>query len=182
VLSSLAGQLCSFSCGLDPAALPAFDYLSLGSCFEELFARLLVQVAVEVELPYREVPLEHRSDGIYLGRLEQLGDRELFVALSSSASAALVRERAPQVLKVADWTQICDVVKQARHALRVEVEWQPSAALPLEPGTCFLRLRKEGSFWKAIERSGTVALYLPRDAEWAGASLSLYTIDPKLSR
>ncbi|MEY4548208.1 MAG: protein ImpJ/VasE [Pseudomonadota bacterium] len=178
-LSSFAGQLCSFSGNLEPTSLPSFDYLALGSCFEELFARLLVQVAVEVESPYCEVQLERRSDGIYLGKLEQLGERELFVALRSSSSDALVRERAPQVLKIADWTQIYDVVKQARHALRAEVEWQPSAALPLEPGTCFLRLRKEGAFWRGIERSGTVALYLPRDAEWQGASLSLYTIDPK---
>lgn len=178
-LASLAGQLSSFGTGVDPAALPAFDYLALGSCFEELFARLLVQVAVELELPYREVPLERRSDGIYLGKLEQLGACEVFVALRTSSSEALVRERAPQVLKIADWTQIYDVVKQARHALRVEVEWQPSAALPLQPGACFLRLRKEGSFWKGIERSGTVALYLPRDAEWQGASLSLYTIEPR---
>lgn len=178
-LIALAGQLASFGTGVDPAALPAFDYLALGSCFEELFARLLVQVAVELELPYRELPLERRSDGIYLGKLEQLGSREVFVAVRSTSSEALVRERAPQVLKIADWTQIYDVVKQARHALRVEVEWQPSAALPLEPGACFLRLRKEGSFWKGIERSGTVALYLPRDAEWQGASLSLYTIEPR---
>lgn len=179
-LATLAGQLSSFGTTVDPAALPAFDYLELGSCFEELFARLLVQVAVELELPYREVPLERRSDGIYLGKLEQLGEREVFVALRSSSSEALLRERAPQVLKIADWTQIYDVVKQARHAVRLELEWQPSAALPLEPGACFLRLRKEGSFWKGIERSGTVALYLPRDAEWQGASLSLYTIEPRL--
>lgn len=181
-LLGLAGQLCSFGTGVDPAALPAFDYLGLGSCFEELFARLLVQLAVEIEAPYREVALERRSDGIYLGRLEQQEGREIFVALRSSASEVLVRERAPQVLKVADWTQIYDVVKQARHALRAEVEWQPSAALPLEPGVCFLRLRKEGPFWRAIERSGTVALYLPRDTEWQGASLSLYTIESKYLR
>ncbi len=177
-LAGLAGQLCSFSSSAEPAELPAFDYLALGSCFEELFARLLVQLAVEVELPYREVQLERRSDGIYLGRVEQLGGRELFVALRPGAGQTLARERAPQVLKIADWTQIYDVVKQARHALRAELEWQPSAALPLEPGACFLRLRKEGSFWKGIERSGTIALYLPRDLEWQGASLSLYTIDP----
>jgi type VI secretion system protein ImpJ len=178
-LASLAGQLASFGNGVDPAALPAFDYLALGSCFEELFARLLVQVAVELELPYRELPLERRSDGIYLGKLEQLGHRELFVALRSSSSETLLRDRAPQVLKIADWTQIYDVVKQSRHALRAEVEWQPSAALPLEPGSCFLRLRKEGAFWSGIERSGTIALYLPRDAEWQDASLSLYAIEPR---
>jgi predicted component of type VI protein secretion system len=125
------------------------------------------------------VPLERRSDGIYLGKLEQLDAREVFVAVRSTSSQTLVHERAPQVLKIADWTQIYDVVKQARHALRLEVEWQPSAALPLEPGACFLRLRKEGAFWKGIERSGTIALYLPRETEWQGASLSLYTIDPR---
>jgi type VI secretion system protein ImpJ len=178
-LLGLAGQLASFSSTADPASLPKFDYLGLGGSFEELFARLLVLLSTPVELPYREVPLERRSDGIYLGRLAEAGSLELFVALTANLTDAVLRDRAPKLLKLADWTQIYDVVKQARHAVRMEVEWQPSAALPLEPGTCFLRVRKDGSFWKGIERSGTIALYLPLDAEWSGASLRVYAIDPK---
>jgi len=178
-LATFAGQLASFSDGADPASLPKFDYLALGDVFEELFARLLTLLSADLQAPYVQIPLERRSDGMYLGRLTGASEREFFLAVKSSMADALLRERAPRIVKVADWSQVYDVVKQARHGVRAEVEWQPSAALPLEPGTCFLRLRKEGPFWKAIEKSGTIALYVPSEGEWSDAGISLYSIDPK---
>jgi type VI secretion system protein ImpJ len=178
VLSTLAGQLSSFVDGVDPTALPKFNYLSLGEVFESLFARVLSLLSADLQPAYRDIELEHRSDGMYLGKLNAAAKHELFVAVKASMAEALLRERAPKVLKIADWGQIYDVVKQARHGIRSEVEWNPSAALPIQPGTCFFRIRKEGPFWKAVEKSMAIALYLPSEGEWSGASVSLYAIDP----
>jgi type VI secretion system protein ImpJ len=89
---------------------------------------------------------------------------------------AVVRRLLPGVLKLASWNQVYDIVKQARHGVRVEIEWNPSAALPVKPGLCFFRVRKEGAFWDEIAKSATVALYLPADGEWTGATLSLYAV------
>ena len=75
---------------------------------------------------------------------------EFFVSVQAKQSEALVRERVPAVLKMASWNQIYDVVKQARHGVRLEVEWNPSGALPLRPGSCFFRVRREGPFWDDI--------------------------------
>lgn len=178
-LATLAGQLSSFVDAGDPAAVPKFDYRALGDVFEELFARVLSLLSTDLRNAYREVELERRSDGMYIGKLRPGPSDELFVAVKANMPEASLRERAPRILKIADWAQIYDVVKQSRHGVRAEVEWQPSAALPLQPGTCFLRVRKEGTFWNAIEKSATVALYLPSEGEWSGAGLSLYAIDAK---
>jgi type VI secretion system protein ImpJ len=181
VLATLIGQLSSFSTDSDPRTIPKFNYLELGDVFEVLFARAVSLLSGQVDKPYVEVELERRSDGMYLGKLRdpKLAAHEIFVAVQANQVDAIVRDRAPAVLKIASWNQIYDVVKQARRGVRVDVEWNPSAALPLRPGVCFFRVKKEGTFWDEINSSSTLALYLPADGDWKGASLSVYAIDPK---
>ncbi len=77
------------------------------------------------------------------------------------AEALLARARARACCKMAGWNQIYDVVKHARHGVRVTVEWSPSGALPVKPGVCFFRVAREGAYWEEIAKSSTVALYLP---------------------
>jgi type VI secretion system protein ImpJ len=180
MLSCLAGQLTSFSPTADPAQLPKFNYLELGDVFEELFARVLSLLGGGIEQAYVEIGLEHRQDGMFIGKLPdpRVAGHEFFVAVQSSMPEALVRERVPAVLKIAGWNQIYDVVKQARHGVRTEIEWNPSAVLPLKPGVCFFRVRREGSFWNEIVQTSSVAMYLPVDADWSGTSVSLYAVDP----
>jgi predicted component of type VI protein secretion system len=104
------------------------------------------------------------------------------VAVKASAAEALVRERIPQVLKVAAWAHITEVVKQARRGVRAEVEWNPSGALPLRPGVCFFRLRREGNYWEEIARSRTLALYAPPDGDWKDAVFQVYAVRSDLAR
>jgi type VI secretion system protein ImpJ len=177
-LAHLAGQLCSFSADVEPTAIPKFNYLELGDVFETLFAVVRRLLPGSIERAYTEIGLEHRPDGMFIGKFPDRGllTQELFVAVAANMTEALVRERVPGVLKLASWNQVYDIVKQARHGVRVEIEWNPSAALPVKPGVCFFRLRKEGSFWDDIAKSSTVALYLPADGEWTGANMSLYAV------
>lgn len=179
-LSRLAGQLITFAPDADPTNLPKFNYLDLGSVFEELFARVISLLGGGIEQTYVEIPLEHRQDGMFIGKLpdKRIASYEMFVAVQSNMAEAMIRERVPAVLKMAGWNQIYDVVKQARHGVRTEIEWDPSAALPLKPGVCFFRVRREGSFWNEIVQSSTIALYLPVDADWNATTLALYAIDP----
>ena len=179
-LVGLAGRLCSFAPDVDPTSFPKFNYLELGVGFEELFARVLSLLSGGIEQPYIEIGLEHRPDGMFIGRLPDpnIAAHEMFVAVKSNMAEALVRERVPAVLKMASWNQIYEVVKQARHGVRTEIEWNPSGALPLKPGVCFFRVRREGPFWEEVARSSTLALYLPVDADWNGTSLSMYAIEP----
>jgi type VI secretion system protein ImpJ len=180
LLIGLAGQLCTFSVDSDPLSMPKFNYLDLGAVFEELFARVLSLLSGGIEQAYVEIALEHRQDGMFIGKVSDpdLFSKEFFLAVQSKQSEAMVRERVPAVLKMASWNQIYDVVKQARHGVRLEVEWNPSGALPLRPGSCFFRVRREGPFWDDISSTSSVALYLPVDADWSGTIMSLYAVNP----
>ncbi len=183
-LASLVGQLATFSVETDLSIIPRFDYGRLGDVFEPLFARTLSLVSVDSAPVYTEIPLQRRSDGMFVGKLPEarLANQEFFIAVKGSLPEATVRERIPQLLKVADWKHIVEVVKQARHGVRAEVDWNPSSSLPLKPGVCFFRLRREGAFWEEIAKSGTLALYLPSDADWKDAWLGAYAVDPTYLR
>jgi type VI secretion system protein ImpJ len=180
-LVSLVGQLTSFASDLDPTSLPKFNYLELGDVFEPLFARAVSLITGERERPYVELDLERRTDGMYLGRMRdpKLASRELFIAIRANLVEAVVRDRVPAVLKIASWNQIYTVVKQAVRGVRVEVEWNPSAALPVRPGTCFFRVRREGPYWDEVKASSSIALYLPSDGDWSGTTVAVYAIDAK---
>jgi type VI secretion system protein ImpJ len=184
-LASLVGQLATFSAEADLSSIvPRFDYGRLGDVFEPLFARTLSLVSVDSAPVYTEIPLQRRSDGMFVGKLPEarLANHEVFIAVRGTLPEATVRERVPQLLKVADWKLIVEVVKQARHGVRAEVEWDPSNALPLKPGVCFFRLRREGTFWEEIAKSLTLALYLPADADWKDVWLGAYAVDPAYLR
>lgn len=183
-LAQLAGELCSFSADTDPSAIPKFNFLELGEVFESLFAIVLRLLPGGIERPYVEIGLEHRPDGMFIGKFADraLLEHELFVAVRSNIAEALVRERVPAVLKLASWNQVYDVVKQARRGVTVEIDWNPSNALPVKPGVCFFRVRKDGSYWEDIARSSSVALYLPIGPEWSGTELSLYAVPPATVR
>jgi type VI secretion system protein ImpJ len=183
-LSRLVGELSTFAPDADPAAIPRFNYGELGEVFEHLFARVLSLLAIDSVPVYAEVPLERRPDGMFLGKIPEprLANHEFFVAVRSNLPEPVVRERVPQLLKVAGWKHISEVVKQARHGVRAEVEWNPSASLPVKPGTCFFRLRREGPFWEEITKTSTLALYLPADADWKETWLAVYAIDPTYLR
>ena len=180
-MASLIGQLTSFSADSDPRNIPKFNYLELGDMFEVLFARAVSLLSGQVDKPYVEIELERRADGMYLGKLRdpKIINWEIFVAVQANQVDAVVRDRAPAVLKVASWNQIYDVVKQARRGVRVDVEWNPSTALPLKPNVCFFRVRREGNFWDEIAQSSTLALYLPSDGDWKDANLSVYAIEAR---
>jgi type VI secretion system protein ImpJ len=183
-LARLVGELCTFAPDADPASIPKFNYVELGEVFEHLFARVLALLSIDAVPVYAEIPLERRPDGMFLGKIPEprLTNQEFFVAVRSNLSEPLLRERVPQLLKVAGWKHISDVVKQARHGVRSEVEWTPSASLPVKPGTCFFRLRREGPFWEEIAKTSTIALYLPAEADWKDTWLAVYAIDPTYLR
>lgn len=177
-LASLVGQLCSFSSTVDPTSVPKFDYLGLGGVFEQLFALVLRLLPGEIQKTFLEIGLEHRQDGMFIGKITDrtLLDHELYLGVTSSMPEATLRDRVPALLKIASWNQIYDVVKQARRGVTVNVEWQPTAALPVKPGVCFFRVDKSGTYWDDVAGSGTVALYLPKDGQWAGSTLALYAV------
>jgi type VI secretion system protein ImpJ len=183
-LASLAGSLSTFSPDADLSNIPRFNFAQLGDVFEHLFARVVSLLSVDAAPVYVEIALERRPDGMFVGRISEprLANYEFFVVVRSTLPEPVVRERVPQLMKVAGWRTIPDVVRQARHGVRVEIDWSPSNSLPVKPGSCFFRVVREGPIWDDIAKTSTIALHLPADGEWKDVGLSVYAIDPTYLR
>jgi type VI secretion system protein ImpJ len=183
-LASLVGALGTFAADGAESSVPKYNHAQLGDVFEQLFARAISLLRVDAAPAYVEIPLERRPDGMFVGRIPEprLANHEFFVAVRSTMPEPVVRERVPQLLKVAGWRHITEVVRQARHGVRSEVEWTPSSSLPVKPGICFFRLLREGPFWEEIAKSSTLAVYVPNDGEWKDVWFSVYAIDPAYLR
>jgi type VI secretion system protein ImpJ len=180
-LSQLFGQLCTFAPDVTPDSLARFNYNKLGEVFEQVFARIRSLLFAEVTPAYVEIPLTSRPDGMFVGKIPEanLLNHEFFVAVKSTLPEATVRERVPRLLKIADWNHILDIATQAAPGIRVEVVFTPSTVLPLKPGLCFFRLRREGQFWDHVVRTLTLALFMPGGAESRETMFSVYAVDPQ---
>jgi type VI secretion system protein ImpJ len=183
-LTTLVGHLCTFAPDADPTTLPRFNYNELGETFETLFALAISLLKVAMVPAYAEIPLERRPDGSFVGKIAEprLLNHEFFVAVQSNQPESIMRERVPELLKIAAWNQIQDALKGAGYGVRCEVDFQPSSSLPIKPGVAFFRMIRQGSYWEGIAKTRTLCLYIPRDAAWGELLLSVYALDPQYLR
>lgn len=178
-LAQLAGEMCTFSPDGDPSTLPKYNYLNLGDTFEPLFARTLSLINTTVDERYVEIPLKRREDGMYLGKIEdsRLLKHEFFIAASGTLSDAEIHQQLPKLSKIASWNGIGTILNSAVNGARIELEFRPSAALPVRPGVSFFRVHHTPEFWPDIQGTGTFAIYHPLPKE--AVELSLYAVDPE---
>jgi len=166
-IGSLIGELCTFAADADPTAIPKFNYLELGDCFEPMFdlaVRLISEVMAE---SYTVVPLEKRDDGMYLGKFEDPKlprTHELFLE-AKGPDEGILRERLPKLMKVGSWTQIGYILNAAMPGVEVGIEYRPPGAIPVKPGLVYLRVGQSGNYWNDILGSGTIAIYQPIDPQ-----------------
>ena len=184
LLATLIGQLCTFAPDADPDKLPKFNYLELGDAFEVMFARVLSLLSGSIEQHYVEIPLEHRPDGMFIGKMPDPKLRGTRV-LRGRESEPGRRSRAralPGRVKMAGWNHIYDVVKQARHGVRVEIEWKPPGRPAGQARHLLLPRPREGPYWDEIAKTSTIALYVPAEPDWRDAVVSIYVVDPTYLR
>ena len=179
-LGRLIGQLCTFAVEGDPTTIPKFNYLDLGECFGPMFTRAMTLLDAVVAEKYVQIPLNKRSDGLYLGQVEDPTwlRYEFFVSatMAPGVAEAAVRERLPKLAKIASWNQINSILNSALNGAKLELEYRPPGALPVKQGVLFFKLSKTPEFWNDIAGTGTIALYQPIDHD--GIELRLYGIDP----
>ena len=180
LLASLIGQLSTSAPDADPMSVPKFNYstsatpsrsCSRASCrsFREASSNTTSRCCSSI------APMACSSGSFPNPKLVA---NEFFFAVKASLAEALIRERVPAVMKMAGWNHIYEVVKQARHGVRVDIEWNPRR--------CFRSNRASASSASGgrvptgtmSPRRRHVALYVPAEPDWRDASISLYAVDP----
>ncbi|MBN2194437.1 MAG: type VI secretion system baseplate subunit TssK [Polyangiaceae bacterium] len=177
-LGRLVGHLCTFAVDGDPTAIPRFNYLNLEESFEPLLARAVALLRVVIAERYVQIPLQRRSDGMYLGQIEDVSvrDYEFFLGVTGPQEHE-VRDALPRLTKIASWQQIAAILNSAISGAQLEIEYRPPGALPLKPGLVMFRMNKTPKYWSDIQNTGTIAIYHPPAP--TAIELALYAVDPK---
>jgi type VI secretion system protein ImpJ len=177
-LARFIGRMSTFAVDSGPSGIPKFSYLGLGDVFEPMFARALSLLESVIAERYIEIPLEHRQDGMYMGKIEDadLFGHHFFLAAFGQMPENEIRDRLPKLSKIASWNAVGSILQSAVNGLRLEPSYQPPGALPIKPGVVFFSMDKTTGFWSDVQMTRTIALYYPLPKE--AVSIKLYAVDP----
>lgn len=166
LLSSLAATLTTFSSEVQPRDLPVYDHEKLGEVFTALESVLLHLLETVVPSNFVSLPLRMVRPSIYAATIPEekyLRDTKLYLAVAAEVGEDELIRRAPQLIKVCSATHIEHLVRQALPGVPLLHQQTPPASIPVRLNHQYFLLSQSGLAWEAVERSRTVAVYVPGD-------------------
>jgi type VI secretion system protein ImpJ len=182
-LLQFAGTLTNFATQVDPAELPAFNYLDLRASFDELLRQIRAMLGLQVRDKFVRIPLSlRREDGMWLGRLADegmLGCSSYILAVESTAAtlpAAELIQTLPRLSKIASWKRIYDHIKLATPGVRVRHLPAAPPELPTRPRQAYFSLNTSDPDWRSITSERTIAAFFPDPFEPEQLRVELFGI------
>jgi type VI secretion system protein ImpJ len=164
VLRACAGQLCTFSEGADPLALPEYQRADLHGCFSALIHALDQLLGSVVPETYVQIPLTRDGTNRWRGTLPEDGalrGARFLLLLAGELPPGVSVSDACAAMKLASGEDIDFIVNAALQGVDLVPLAQPPAGAPRRPDTHYLRVRTRGQFWDTMSRSRQLALHLP---------------------
>jgi type VI secretion system protein ImpJ len=176
-----AGSLATFSIDTDPSAFPPFLYTDLRTTFEELFALLTGLLRANLREMCVRVPIEVH-EGIHVGALtdERILKCGQFVlgATSSLPIEQLSRELATRA-KIASWTQLPYLMRQATRGVGLQVTHRPPPEIPVRQGVVYFLMDTSVEYWRQVLAEKKVAVYAPPPFDPSQVKVEIYGIPNK---
>jgi len=162
----LAGALSTFSAGVTPRALPAYEHDDLSRCFTALDERLRALLETVVPSNCVSLPLHERQPLVHTTALDQerfLAAPQLYLAMRARGGPAHVIQHAPRLLKVTSTDRVDLLIRQALPGLALTHVPSPPAAVPVKLDYQYFLLTKDGPEWEAVVQQRNLAAYVPSD-------------------
>lgn len=176
-----AGALSTFSVDTDPSAFPPFIFTDLRSTFEELFALLTGLLRANLREMCVRVPIEVH-EGIHVGALndERILKCQQFVlgAQSSMPVEQLARELAGRA-KIASWSQLPFLMRQATRGVNLQVTHRPPPEIPVRAGVVYFLMDTSVEHWRHVLAERKVAVYAPPPFDPSQVKVEIYGIPSK---
>jgi len=168
-LSTLAGQLSGLTSqtGFEPRSFPAYDHENPGDCFARM--ELIIRAILESLAPqakYLTIPLEKKSEALYLGRVKDAGlfeKAKFFLIAGGDFPERKLIDEVPTNLRIASPDTINAVLSGFLKALPLSYVASPPPGVPKKERALYFRLEPTGPFWDAIGRSQALAIFIPNE-------------------
>jgi type VI secretion system protein ImpJ len=158
-LVALHGALYSF--GAQEAAAP-YMHDKLGSVLPPLLQRIEVIVDEAARDTTTVLPFKRADANTFrlsFKHEDMVGKRPFLVA--SGADEGFLRDRLPNVLKMASPEAIAPLLQSALRGVAVAVEFEPPAVLPRRPDVVAYRINVRDAKWLDIEDRKQIELHVP---------------------
>jgi len=168
-LAGLAGRLTSLvdEVSVRPQNLPTYDHAAPTAPFadlEELLRDLLR--AGPPSSGVEQIALDRRRETLLVGAAERslLEEAQLYLVVGSDDHAeAVLRDRLPDLLRVASPDTIDEVLQSYTQALTVVPAGRLPARLPVDPEAAYFTFETQGPYWEAICEEEAMAIFVPSD-------------------
>jgi type VI secretion system protein ImpJ len=131
-----------------------------------LEAKVLHLLETVVPSNFVSLPLRMVRPSIYAATIPEekyLRDTKLYLAFSAAIGEDEVIRKTPQLVKLCSATHIEHLVRQALPGVPLLHQPSPPASIPVRLHHQYFMLSQSGLAWEAVERSRTVAVYVPGD-------------------
>jgi type VI secretion system protein ImpJ len=177
ILLSFTGQLATFSPdeAVDAGELPVYKHADPASGFITLerYIRQLLGDVIPAK-KYTSIDLLKKGETLYLGEIPdgiELTESSLYIVCKGNLPEGKITNDLPQKIRVASKEMIQEILSTATRALTIVHTPKPPNGVPSRAGFHYYKLEKQGPFWKAIEKSQNIALYIPAEFRNLGIEL-----------
>jgi len=179
-LLSLTGQLSTFypEDMLNVNELPVYSHGEPATGFKVL-ERHIRQLLGDIipEKNFVTVDLQKKGETLYVGHIEDgamLDNSQLYVICKGELQETKKDTELPSKMRIASKEMIHEILSTATRALPVTYTPKPPDGVPSRPGHYYYKIEKQGHFWKSIQQSRSVAIYIP--AEFRNISIELIAV------
>lgn len=179
ILSQFAGQLCSLAVDDDPASIPSYKHGELHETFQPLVTLIKKLLGAKTKDRYIDIPLEARADGMWLGRLKEprLDQCSQYVlAIETDIPAQEVASRVPTLAKIANFSQISDLIRNAVPGAELRCVHRPPSAIPMRPRHVYFNIAGNDRYWRDILKEKSFAFYVGQPFDSKRIKVSLMAI------
>ena len=164
---AVAGELATFtSASKRPPEFSVYRHDDLQRTFRPLMAELRQSLSAVLEQTAIPIPLQERRYGI---RVAVVADRSLLttasfvIAAKAEMSAEALRRHFPSQAKIGPVEKIRELVNSALPGIKVRPLPVAPRQIAYHPGVIYFEMDSTGPFWKELQTSGGLAIFVSGD-------------------
>jgi len=174
----LAGELATFySPSRRPMAMPAYKHEDLQATFTPLMRNIRQMLSAVLEQTAIPIPLQERRAGFWVGPIADktlLTGAAFVLSVKANIEAERLRRFLPSQIKIGPVENIRELVNSQLSGIAVRALPVAPRQIPMHVGNVYFDLDRTGPYWKSLQTSGGLALFVSGD--FPGLEMELWAI------
>lgn len=163
---SLAGSLTTFVFDTDLNQIPKYQHDDLYYTFSSLDKLLRHLLETVIPTNWVAIPLNNVRQSLYTGTIadqQLIKDASFYIGLRAQIPDNRLMASVPKYMKISSKEDIEDLIGPSIPGVEVIHTSTPPSSMPLKLGYQYYRLDKQSPYWRGVQASSTIAVYLPAD-------------------